>query len=229
MKKIVRITESELVKLVKKVLNEQWNPASVNPSNLSSSNTSSDWDKVKNYLLTKGFPPDFPNKGVYSTHWDEEVDLYNDKFNLSFRKKDNKVSVWARSRSAFDSSRTRTWSWDGTKPIINGGYQPLGVTKGASGYAKTEDDILTKNKILGLGSQGDLVKKVQFRIYFDYDMGQPGGCKVISGHNFDSSWQTCDGIYGKKTKELVKKIQNFLELKGKDGNVGKETWDALFG
>jgi len=104
------------------------------------------------------------------------------------------------------------------------------VTKRASGYVtKSDTDFKTAmvvdNKIMGKGSKGDLVKKVQSYLV-NNGYGNFTGvtndiemCKKSVDH--------CDGIYGGVTSQAVKKFQTDKNLKSKDGIVGKETIKAM--
>lgn len=184
--------------------------------------TKPNWDEVKNYLATKGLPPDFPNKGKVR-ELSGTVEIKNDKYVVWF-------FPWGQVDIMFnseDSSRLyrnieKTWSWDGSKPVVEGGVNTPEVTKKASGYASTEDEITSGKKILGLGSQGDLVKRVQYEIFFSSDGKKNPGCKTDSTGPKD-----CDGIYGKLTKKYVSEFQKTEGLSGKDGNVGRETWSFM--
>lgn len=179
-----------------------------------------DWDKVKNYLLTKGLPPDFPEKGSQDKERPhDEIVVQNKKFVVGFRN-NAEVIVWRNIESSNYGVR-KTWSWDGTKPVIDGGLESP-MTKKAVGYATTGEDIMTGNKILGLGSRGDIVKAVQISLFQESEGKNNPGCKS-DAENMDD----CDGIYGKLTKKYVLDFQKRNGLRGQDGNVGLETWKYL--
>ena len=109
MKKIVRLTESDINRLVKKVLFEQSDEASPTHKH-------PDWDKVKNYLLTKGFAPEYPGKGVYKMEDDKNFD------SVTFTNNENKIIFWSDSGVYIVPNEgdyeTKQWAWDGTKPVI---------------------------------------------------------------------------------------------------------------
>jgi hypothetical protein len=109
MKKIVRLTESDINRLVKKVLFEQSDEASPTHKH-------PDWDKVKNYLLTKGFAPEYPGKGVYKMEDDKNFD------SVTFTNNENKIIFWSDSGVYIVPNGgdyvAKQWSWDGTKPVI---------------------------------------------------------------------------------------------------------------
>lgn len=179
------------------------------------------WKKVLNYLLTNGFPPDFPKESIYQTGKDDGpgnwVDLQNQKYQISFYDNGSFTSRYQKGGSFRESK----WSWDGSKPVIEGGYE-FQPTKKPSGYATTIEDITTGNKILGLGSRGDLVKQVQYRLVDWWEVLPEIGCKADP-----KSEQDCDGIYGEKTKKAVRDFQKKSGAKSTEGNVGKETLTLL--
>jgi len=185
------------------------------------------WDKVKSYLLTNKFPPNYTSK-IESSKVSSEVyrvDVYDPQgkkilFNYSGK-------VYANKKAGGDIFALGNWTWDGTKPVIPS-MDITNPTKGAGGYAQNEDDILKNNKVLGIGSRNDVVKKVQETLYSVYSdeikaksLPNPG-CSLDADEN-----PTCDGIYGQKTKQLVLKYQEDNGLK-KDGSVGNETYRSLF-
>jgi hypothetical protein len=198
MGKIIRLTESDLVKLVKRVLIEQ-------------SDVAKNWDKVKNYLLTTGFDG---AKGREDT--DLTVEVKGKSFIYTFFDSGEVLLKYVDVPNNYTFARNN-WAWDGSKVILT---KPLpSVTKKASGYAQTIEDITSGNKIVGLGSRGDLVKKIQRAVFYDSDTNI--GCKTNEkGYVLD--WSDCDGIYGQKTKEAVKNFQRTNGL-SVDGNVGKQT------
>jgi len=112
-----------------------------------------------------------------------------------------------------------SWSWDSNtqKPVFD---RPL--TKKATGYAKTEEDITQNNKILNTGSSGNLVRRIQFEILRDSKGKINPGCKKDTDGNFKP--RLCDGVFGPKTKDGVKNFQIENGLQDKSGIVGKETW-----
>jgi hypothetical protein len=122
-----------------------------------------------------------------------------------------------------DTTRAGKWSWDGSKIVFN---TKAGMTKRASGYF-TEDDgpadkdglykaVFEKNKIGNIGAKGPVVKYIQYQITPDLsgDIGTGDGC--------GDDPEKCDGNYGPKTKELVKKWQEKRAVTA-DGIWGKET------
>jgi hypothetical protein len=136
--------------------------------------------------------------------------------------------------SSNNTDRAGKWSWDGSKIIFD---LKSGMTKRASGYF-TEDDgpadneglkvaVFEKNKIGNIGAKGPVVKFIQHIVTevsdeyinddnIDVNIGTGAGC----GHDIEK----CDGIYGPKTKELVKKYQkqDYMSVTP-DGIWGKET------
>jgi hypothetical protein len=175
-----------------------------------------DWTKVKQYLESNGFPPDFPKESLTKKEGDSKLLLKNNEHIIAFLN-DGKVKIAKKDMAEGGYVRILQWTWDGTKPVLSGDYKTEQTTR-AKGYATTEQQILDGTHILGNGSSGDLVKKVQFEL--KDDNSNPGNC----GENE----QSCDGIYGPKTRKAVKQMQIKSGLKGKDGIVGRETWNYLY-
>ena len=175
-----------------------------------------DWTKVKQYLESNGFPPDFPKESLTKKEGDSKLLLKNNEHIIVFLN-DGKVKIAKKDMAEGGYVRILQWTWDGTKPVLSGDYKTEQTTR-AKGYATTEQQILDGTHILGNGSRGDLVKKVQFEL--KDDNSNPGNC----GENE----QSCDGIYGPKTRKAVKQMQIKSGLKGKDGIVGRETWNYLY-
>ena len=131
-----------------------------------------------------------------------------------------------------DTIRAGKWSWDGSKITFD---NKAGMTKRASGYF-TEDDgpadkeglkvaVFEKNKIGNIGAKGPVVEFIQYMVTPmnennpDENLGTGAGC--------GSSQEKCDGVYGPKTKQLVKKWQEEHNVSNPDGIWGKETTRML--
>jgi hypothetical protein len=184
------------------------------------------WDKVKSYLLTNKFPPNYTSK--------VEVDDLVSHVNV-YDSQGKRISFWGDGRVYANKKAGGAgfglggyWTWDGTKPVIPS-MDITNPTKSARGYAKNEDDILKNNKVLGVGSRNDLVKKVQEALYNTYsDEIEDTKSLPNPGCTLDADKSPiCDGIYGQKTKQLVSKYQEDNGLK-KDGSVGNETYRSLY-
>jgi hypothetical protein len=187
-------------------------------------NPNQQWELLKGYLQkNNGYLPDY-NAGIDIDEIDNEhgmVDCFSaDGRFLRFTKDHNTVLKFDNNHSK--SIRWGSWSWDGTKPIITPYNKE--ITKNASGYAETEDDIFKNHKILSVGSNNSAVKDFQAKLYFIYEpeikagkLPNPG-CDPNRGYykNF------CDGIYGQKTKQLVMKFQQDNNL-NVDGIIGNQT------
>jgi hypothetical protein len=181
------------------------------------------WDKVKSYLLANKFPPNYTSK-VDSTA--ENALIVYDSQGREIKFWDD-GEVFANKKANGNFFVLGNWTWDGTKPVIPS-MDITNPTKSAAGYAQNDDDILKNNKVLGIGSRNDVVKKVQRKLYVFYEdkiktkeLPNPG-CSLDADEN-----PICDGIYGRKTKQLVLKYQEDEGLK-KDGSVGNETFRSLF-
>jgi hypothetical protein len=192
------------------------------------SNDAPNWDKVVNYLKTNKFPPNYTSKIEVENNDDGStfsVHVYDSQGKRIRFWDDGEVS--ANKKEGGDVFRLGKWTWDGTKPVIPS-WDITNPTKSAAGYAQNEDDLLKNNKILGIGSRNDLVKKIQGELYSEYEdeinaktLPNPG-CSVDADEN-----TICDGIYGQKTKQLVSRYQEDNGL-NKDGYVGNETYRAMF-
>lgn len=150
-----------------------------------------------NYFIFEGETPQFESLTIYS-----DGDLY-------FR------------RRGANKTHFSNWKWENNKPDFGVSQ----VTKNAVGYAQTEEEITSGKKILGVGSRGDLVKRVQYEILSDTDGKTNTGCKKDTDGNFKPA--LCDGIYGPKTKSAVIDFQKREALKDKSGIVGGETWQVM--
>ena len=127
-------------------------------------------------------------------------------------------------RTKDDVTGSGKWSWDGSKIVFG-----RGVTKKSSGLLSNEDTdlntaIMVKNKIGKIGAKGPAVKELQFLIASEYD--KFGVDKDYLGAGCGDDIENCDGIYGPKTKEAVKKVQYFYDVK-QDGIFGKESYNAF--
>jgi hypothetical protein len=117
------------------------------------------------------------------------------------------------------------WSWDGDKPTFT---WEDSITKSSPGYVSDTDAdfsaVTNDNKIMGLGAKGSLVKKVQ---NFLASNGYTGETFTNDIQACATDVNSCDGIYGVKTKNMVKKFQEDAEIKV-DGIFGEQTYDAMF-
>jgi len=182
------------------------------------------WDKVVSYLSTNKFPPNYTSKVEVNNSFDginDNVEVY-DSQGKRIRFWDD-GDVYANKIAGGTTSKLGKWTWDGTKPVIPS-MDILNPTKSAAGYAQNEDDILKNNKILGVGSRNDLVKKIQGKLYRFYEDEIKANKLPNPGCSLDADGEKiCDGIFGQKTKQLVSKYQEDNGLK-KDGYVGNETY-----
>jgi hypothetical protein len=186
------------------------------------------WDKVKSYLLTNKFPPNYTSKvelDETEDQWISHVNVYDSQGRVIRFFIDGGVS--ANKKAGGRHFYLEDWTWDGTKPVIQS-MDITSPTKAAAGFAQNTGDIIKNNKILGVGSKNDTVNRVQRALYNYYEdeintkkLPNPGCSADADG------WPRCDGIFGQKTKQLVLKFQEDNGLK-KDGYVGNETYRALY-
>lgn len=192
--------------------------------------TSSNWEEAKAWLLN--LPTAEPDK--YSEDEQASEGIWNDYEWARVQLKDNPDTKYSEdgdrleimsngkaqqhyynSYGKNDLMRYGRWSWDGSKVVFK-----WSTTKSSSGYISDSDESTTAvtkgNKIINIGSSGPVVQWFQNKLgeYYETDEGLGDGCK----DNINS----CDGKFGPKTKELVKKYQreNGLHV---DGIIGSET------
>ena len=119
------------------------------------------------------------------------------------------------------------WFWGGTKPTFT---WEKNITKSSPGYVSDTDTdfsaVTDDNKIMGLGAKGSLVKKVQ---NFLASNGYTGETFTNDIQACATDENSCDGIYGTKTKNMVKKFQEDAEIIKVDGIFGEQTYVAMFG
>ena len=186
----------------------------------------SNWEAAKQRFIDT-------NAEDYNTGWTYDTQgIWNDyEWVRAKNDNDNNFTLEIKSDGTYkvkkfgtdDTTRAGKWSWDGSKIIFN--YK-AGMTKRASGYF-TEDDgpadkdglykaVFEKNKIGNIGAKGPVVKYIQFQITpaNSGDVGTGDGC--------GDDLEKCDGNYGPKTKELVKKWQQDHRVTD-DGIWGKQT------
>ena len=138
---------------------------------------------------------------------------------------DGDVYIWNKGQGTGNSRGT--WEWDGTKPII----KFKDISKNASGYVQPTDTdwsaVTENNKIIGLNAKGPLVKQVQNKLIEIGYSGTTSGSITTDVAGCKNDVEKCDGIYGPTTKEMVKQYQKDNDL-SVDGNVGQQTYDAMF-
>lgn len=211
-------------------------------------NTSSGWEKVKNFYSTDK-SPNFQFKRIlnYYPSFDKGVlEVMSCKLKQGSTKYTGSnclLRLFSNGHAATNdcnglSTVDGTWVLDNKE---SGGFKLVGfdtrdssvkgdVTKKASAYVTDTDTdlkvaLVDNNKIMGKGSKGNLVKKVQSYLLnngyekFDKISNETQNCKLNIGY--------CDGIYGSGTSAAVKQFQTDKGLKSKDGVVGKETIKAM--
>lgn len=196
----------------------------------------SGWEDAKQHFIdtnasdwNTGFTYD--TQGIWNVYeWVRAKWVTNSDYTLEI-KSDGTFKV--KKFSDNDTIRAGKWSWDGSKIIID---ENDGMTKRASGYF-TEDDgpadfeglkvaVFEKNKIGNIGAKGPVVKFIQHHVtatsdeYLN-DMGID--VNIGTGAACGSEMEKCDGVYGPKTKELVKKWQKKYNVATDDGIWGKQT------
>lgn len=127
-------------------------------------------------------------------------------------------------RTKDDVTGSGKWSWDGSKIVFG-----RGVTKKSLGLLSDEDAdlytaVMLKNKIGKIGAKGPAVKELQNFIAAAHKLF--GIDKDYLGAGCSDNLGKCDGIYGPKTKEAVKKAQSYYDVK-QDGIFGKESYNVF--
>jgi hypothetical protein len=220
MKRIIKLTESDLTRIVKQIIMEQ---------------TTNEWEKVTDrFIKTKGSDFNFLKEGTWNNpkvikkqNYEYVQGEWSDNGAIILIVRSNGTWAMAHSGTYYREGR---WTWDGTKIV------PVsGATKNSKGlFTDSDTDMITaiykENKVGNIGAKGPVVKKIQNilinsrepnaknfpdqynllkKITKDYD-----GCK--------SNWSKCDGIYGQATKQIVKDNQKELGGYTVDGIWGKE-------
>lgn len=191
--------------------------------------TASNWEEAKAWLLNlptaepdKYYQDSQASEGIWNDYEWARVQLI-DNPDTGYDERGDRLEIMSNGKAQqhyYDNDgkndlvRYGKWSWDGSKVVFN-----WPTTKSASGYVSDSDDttaVTAGNKLMGVGSSGPAVKYFQNVLakYYDTDDGLGVGCK--------DDKENCDGKYGPKTKELVKKYQreNGLHV---DGIIGVET------
>lgn len=115
-----------------------------------------------------------------------------------------------------------TWTWDGSKVVLK--FAGTSVVNPAQGYIGDTDTEFDVNKVMGLGSNGELVKKLQgWLVNMGY--GEPEKVGGSPSCKSTTEYESCDGIYGANTKDAVKQFQEDAEI-SVDGVFGYESYLA---
>lgn len=127
------------------------------------------------------------------------------------------------------SRNVNTYFCKGNIPYLG---DKVSTTKGSK-TSTVGFGVYGENKILKIGSTGDLVKKVQNELS---KVTQYGGGQRIGGNpNCGNDINSCDGKFGKGTHDAVRLFQEKMKQQSGDQNmkvdgiVGDETWQQLFG
>jgi len=217
MGKIIRLTESDLTRLVKRVINEQ--------------NKKGNYLNESNGLVKSDYPPCVQgfgepvkvSSGNYGTipgkgRWVEYFFYANGRVKIpkTFYKKNGSMDNYFCSGSEILIGAKRLQT-KGNKIAGMSGYGV--VYRGDSGNLNTD-----VSEILKLGSQGDAVKSVQHELVKQgFGDPIPVGGQEYCGKDISA----CDGQYGKGTKDAVIKFQKEKNLTV-DGIAGEETIQILF-
>jgi hypothetical protein len=218
MKRIIKLTESDLTRIIKRVINEDNN----------------EWKNVTNrFIKTKG--SDF--KSIEDVTWNNAKVMKkpNYEYIQGESSKNGAILIFVRSNGTWAMAhsgsyyRKGTWKWDGSKIIAE-----RGITKNAKGLFTDSDtdmikSIYNENKIGNIGARGPIVKKIQNILINDMEFNSknfPDEYELLKSITKDyegckSDWNKCDGIYGQVTKNLLKRRQELVGYPA-DGIWGKE-------
>jgi hypothetical protein len=190
----------------------------------------SGWEEAKQYFIdtydsdsSTGWTYD--TQGVWNDYeWVRAKGVSNPDSTLEI-KSDGTYKV--KSFVSNDTKNAGKWSWDGSKIIFD---SRAGMTKRAIGYF-TEDDgpanyeglevaVFEKNKIGNIGAKGPVVKAIQY--YLTPINDDNPDANIGTGAGCGNDREKCNGVYGPRTKELVKQWQEEHGITA-DGIWGKET------
>lgn len=207
MSKIVKLTESDLFRIVKKVLQEQINA----PENVSAIEPSGNEKLIDSLFKQRGGVKNPQGKYVFPCL--KKLDSM--KVAGSTAKYDVAGTIYTffnsgrYSREDKNGKTIGLWKCDTQGFVELDGKQKLGQTKQPFQWkpAPSEEEVRDGKKLLRYGMMGDFVKKVQETLGF-------------TGRNLD-------GKFGNQTLKSVKSFQKQSGLKV-DGLVGKDTYAAMF-
>ena len=223
MSKIIKLTESDLIRIVKKVLQEQIAaPANIlgNIQNQPIGNPKFKMDPTS--ILDTPSDSDFKQRGA--------VKNPQGKYVFPCLKKLEKIKV-AGSTAKFDVAGTTltffdngkytrenkivgktqgTWKCDTQGFIEFDGEQKMGQTKQPFQWkpSPTEEEVRDGKQLLRYGMRGDFVKKVQETLGF--------------------TGKALDGKFGGDTLKAVRQFQTKAKLEDTSGLVGEKTYAAMF-
>lgn len=232
MKKVIRLTESDLVKIVKRVINENYGTITYTDGSkyigeyyLDSDGKTKIYNGYGTYTYPdgSGYVGDFKDgyyKGYGTMTWPDgtkyvgnfEADLF-DGYGV-YTKKDGTISkgMWKDGGLVTpDGPETEDVESEVSSTDCNS------LKSEADKQTLYNPTNLSSGKLsIGLKNQGPLVKYVQ--------------C-LLNGKNKELSLGlsdlTVDGIFGNQTKKMVRKFQEKTEGLGNDGVVGKNTFLKL--
>ncbi len=213
----------------------KWNGSEVTFSWLATKRAGDVWAKAKERLKKNGVE----DYNQPESFWDQSQAKYSEgtweQGGYDYAKLEQKINdivyeieirdnfTWRNyNRTENDVYRSGKWSWDGSKIVFG-----RGVTKKSSGLFSNEDTdlytaVMLKNKIGKIGARGPAVKELQYLMSIGpYEIGADE-----FGVDCDLDREKCDGIYGPKTKEAVKKVQSYYDIKV-DGIFGKESYNVF--
>ena len=225
MPKIIKLTESDLIRIVKKVLQEQIAaPANIlgNIQNQPIGNPKFKMDPTS--ILDTPSDSDFKQRGAVKNPQGKYVFPCLKKLELmKVAGSTAKYDVAGTTYTFFDNGKyTRenktlgktqgTWKCDTQGFVEFNGEQKMGQTKQPFQWkpSPTEEEVRDGKKLLRYGMMGDFVKKVQEKLKSE-------GFKV----------GPIDLKFGGQTLKAVKEFQTKVGLKD-DGLVGKDTYAAMF-
>lgn len=201
MKKIIRLTEQDLISLVKKVLNEQASPQADVWACINKYNEEHNFSTLQNGTKPdrkweEGNPVD--NKKTYFVYLSNGQIFWN-------YESDNKQINRGTWKCQTSNSYVVTWSDGSTE----------NYTQACTTYVQndaTVEDLISRKKVVKKCDKGDIVTKIQKRLKTYY--------QTELGGSFDPK-------FGDKTEQAVKKFQKKKGLED-DGIVGHRTAKYLF-
>lgn len=206
MKKVIRLTESDLVGVIKRVINEQW----VGPG-----------DKVDFQPCLKEMFGDKVINSVYEGKTYQSIKGTGDYEGWFFYKGNTAYNPVQKKMVPFTCAGKRSIILNTAAQVSEKGTQMV------NDQDKSWDVITNGQKVIGIGSTGPLVKSLQGALS---KLGWGDGPKSIGG-NENCTWEdggaSCDGKFGRGTKKALIEFQKHYNISA-DGIFGRQAHQIMY-